>query len=601
MIEEIINFENDIEKESSLSPPTGLNILASFDENGNPQLQFGIYQNNKIIEADFLENDKAFFSNCAKRYQYAIGIHHNKRFVRQIETFSSFVIGYTLNNGKIIEESGWEDKIDEYFRKAIIYSQDFVSNSNLINSFEFFIKRQLPDDLEQLNKKIDEFNSKKENKKKISLGNIDRVFCYCEGYDIEILQKAYSKCVWDLGALGFSDDLTTYADKKPFLYHYTAPFGINHITTSFQNEIIKSFITKLKKSAFPKPLPIFIDKEELNNEVLNLYEKSGKKITYSQIIEKLFKEHPDRKDIQNYYLLFAQVEGKAGLKIRDFDFVPFFRYDFPARIEDIFDNIPYESISSIFDFEKKIVKELFDNCLVKEDDEKGEKRFSSYYFYEDPFAKTDNTYSLITKYRRAFFDFIYKSRTQAITGLMLKDIILSGVFDTLKDYEYRVKNKQKEERIKRLLNIYFSINHLFDKQNINFNQKSNEFNMANRTKELITTVDKMVSNNEQHIESDEEFAFDAGQLIYYLISQSEASNKSHSLLLTYLQKSDFTLLKEKIVDDVRRYGHAISFNNQKFNKLVSEVMGYELKDGVNKFTAFILAGYFSKNVLYSKS
>ena len=55
------------------------------------------------------------------------------------------------------------------------------------------------------------------------------------------------------------------------------------------------------------------------------------------------------------------------------------------------------------------------------------------------------------------------------------------------------------------------------------------------------------------------------------------------------------------MEDIKRYSHAISFNNLKFNKLSSEILGYKLEGSMNKYMSFILAGYFSKNVLYSKS
>ena len=124
--------------------------------------------------------------------------------------------------------------------------------------------------------------------------------------------------------------------------------------------------------------------------------------------------------------------------------------------------------------------------------------------------------------------------------------------------------------------------------------------MATKTKELLAYAQKIVSDDEKHFEDGEdmEFAFCFGQLVYYLLSQSEASNKTHSLLLAYLQKSDFDLLKQKAKEDATKYSYKISFNNKKFNKMSGEVFGYTPATKFSDLVSFFLAGYFSKNIIY---
>ena len=67
MIQEIINFENAISKETKLSPPNGLNILVSFDENNELKIQFGIWQKSGAVETNFLDSDDFFFKNCVEK------------------------------------------------------------------------------------------------------------------------------------------------------------------------------------------------------------------------------------------------------------------------------------------------------------------------------------------------------------------------------------------------------------------------------------------------------------------------------------------------------------------------------------------------------
>jgi CRISPR-associated protein Csh1 len=255
-------------------------------------------------------------------------------------------------------------------------------------------------------------------------------------------------------------------------------------------------------------------------------------------------------------------------------------------------------IYNIFDFQKIIVRELFDNCLFKKDEKK--ETFSNNYWGEvkSQFCKTNNNYRLILQYRKAFYDYIYKSKKQMITGDMLKDIILSSIVDTLRDDKYRPENYAKEERIKRLLNIYFSLNQHFDTNNNNFNKI--KISMVTKTKDLLDYSQELVSNEDKHLEEnqDAEFAFCFGQMVFYLLAQSEASNKTHSLLLAYLQKADFDILKQKAKEDITKYSYKISFNNKKFNKISSEILGYLPNAKFNDLISFFLAGYFSKNMIF---
>jgi CRISPR-associated protein Csh1 len=349
-------------------------------------------------------------------------------------------------------------------------------------------------------------------------------------------------------------------------------------------------------------LPIFIDKEELNRKIISLYEKD-KKLTFADIFEKIYTTAYDGiedSDIQNYYLLYAQIENKK-MVIKDFEFVPSFFYKTDNyKIDSVFqtDNHLPETIDNIFEFQRIIVREFFDNCLFRKDEKK--EIYTNNYWGEvkSQYCKTNNNYRLILQYRKAFYDFIYKSKKQSITGDIFKDIVLSSVADALQDEKYRSKNHAKEERIRTLLNIYFSLNQQFDKNNNNFNKIT--ISMATKTKELLDYAKELVSNEDTHFENDNdmEFAFCFGQMVYYLLSQSEASKKTHSLLLAYLQKADFGLLKQKTKEDITKYSYKISFNNKKFNKMTGEILGYLPNTKFNDLISFFLAGYFSKNVIY---
>ncbi len=159
----------------------------------------------------------------------------------------------------------------------------------------------------------------------------------------------------------------------------------------------------------PNPAPIFNDKPELTRDAINLYHRSEKeKISHREIISELWKRD---KDLGNYYLLYF-----SGGAIQDFDYVSKFRYHLSEEkdpdgetacwtIENVTeikdkDKLPKPSIhlNSVFDFERIVVRELFNNALIKIDEKKGS--ITMRYFDEmDPKFYRAALFTLLLKYR----------------------------------------------------------------------------------------------------------------------------------------------------------------------------------------------------------
>lgn len=615
MIEEIINFENALKssgEEQQDSIPKGLNILYTPTE-----IKWGIYPYDKV-NFENIQFNTDHLERCAQLYKYTTGAgftisNTNRRFDRSVESCNLF--SYILNNQVIenkITNSKWKSEIDIFQQRASVYF-DLNSNAELNSEYEKFILFLKDNFLEMRNTIIQKINSYNSNiKQKIK---IEKVLLFFDTAD-NFYEDAQNNCLRKNKVIDINKEnnnikidnqffdnetLSGFSDKKEFLVHQTATFDKDFKIPSDYVTIINSFFTKLKGDTFPKPLPIFIYKEELNRKVISLFEKD-KKLTFSDIFEKIYStaDHGfENTDIQNYYLLYAQIDNKK-LVIKDFEYVPSFVYKINIEIDSIFPTerkLP-SKIENIFEFQRIIVREIFDNCLYKKDEKKDIYTNNYWGEVKAQFCKTFNNYRLILQYRKAFYDFIYKSKQQSITAEMIKDIFISGIIDVLKDENYRSKNSAKEERIKTLFNIYFSLNNYFDPHNNNFNKI--DVSMATKTKELQDYAYELVSDEGKHFNEGEDiqFAFCLGQLVYYLLSQSEASNKTHSLLLAYLQKSDFELLKQKAKEDITKYSYKISFNNKKFNKMSSEVFGFSTDTNFSDISTFFLAGYFSKNIIY---
>lgn len=389
---------------------------------------------------------------------------------------------------------------------------------------------------------------------------------------------------------GISDSLSSFNDKKRFLQHQSASFRYNYRVHGEDAQLVWKFYQLSQNKQLPNPLPIFVDKEEanLNADVIKLFNNKGV-AGYSEIIRSLLNLR--RTNLQNFHLLFVQ-KGQ----IIDLDFVPVFKYTLKDKEENDFvvkeifgkepDNYFNSKDHSVFSFLFQIVNTIFNRQLVRED-----STFSN--FFEDlkvnpKYGLTDVILNLLLKYRKAWYDFIYKSKQQIITMTMIDEMFMESIIDDLRhDEEFK-----KTAQLRKKLSLWFGLQPLFDN---NFNTNS----MANKTVELQTKIREIAQTESFHIATDDEFAFAAGQLIWKLLIQSESANRSHALLEPFLQKTEPVLFKQAIAStfNMHKYKFVLYPTKYEFDKLFSEVMGYDPDiSNMKEHLPMILAGYFSESI-----
>ena len=203
-----------------------------------------------------------------------------------------------------------------------------------------------------------------------------------------------------------------------------------------------------------------------------------------------------------------------------------------------------------------------------------------------PNVHLDNTFQAYAKYRKAVYDFVYKSRRQSIDARIFTDMVFSHIKDDIKNNnEYSVKDK---------LNIWFSLYEQFD-----HHKNSNE-TMASRLKDYQDFVSKLaVGQADLDKAQDAHFAFAAGQVIEYVIQKSKTDNKSYQLLEPYLQQSKCIEFKRALANDIARYKHAINDNETRFKNVCAFVQTYETERNLKELLPEILAGVFAKNEFFS--
>lgn len=416
---------------------------------------------------------------------------------------------------------------------------------------------------------------------------------------------------------GISDNLSGFNDNKEFLKHKTAPIELNYRVNGIEaQKLFNFFQLQQKNKVLPNPFPLFVDEQELTEEAVKFYKNSNKKYGHKEIVEELIKKKQG--DLQNYYLIYFNNKEK-GSRIIDLDFVSVFEHKFkqPIVINNLFNiknrKLVFSQIETIFEFEKSLLPILFNNIMVSNFNDRLEGR----YFFD--FNKKNNpkagfilkyiednkyhvSYSQTLQYRKAFFDYIYKSKRNAITSNMFNDILIKTIIDDIRHDELKVSEKtrkeyhSKEDTIKEKLNIWFSLYNYF----ANSIKKED---MVNKTQELFEKLKTIASseNNSEFIKSDDEFAFAAGQLIRTILNKSESGERSHALLEPFLQKTECSKLKLAIARAFDTYKHAFKFykgdaNRYEFDKIMSDVMGYETKTNMKDLLPMILAGYFSETI-----
>ena len=398
-------------------------------------------------------------------------------------------------------------------------------------------------------------------------------------------------------------------DKKPYTWSRTSNIKLPAYV-SFQTALnlnILNYIFRFAKSYISSPLPIFIHEEQLNSEIINLIKENGKS-SFREVFQKLFNYHIG--DINNYYLLSWRFT-KEGLEIYDFDYIEKFNYKLNEhKISPFVQNLYYTKepikpveINNIFDFETEVVGPVFNNILVNI--YKDTLRLNYFSDISKSLDKESKNYKLTIKnvhfYSFSFYEFIYKSKQSAISERILYTVVCGSILDLInslripiKGVEPKLREIQHVKKIIHLLNILFSLNHKFDKNNTNFGGR----NMPSEIPKYFERIGEIVKSSDSHIQDDYEYAFCAGQLIYYLLSQSQSGNKTHSLIEPFINRTTVESFNDQLIRVFNQYKHAISFNSRRFNRLFEEVIGYRPETGYKEMLPVLFAGYFGDNILY---
>lgn len=648
MIRELINFMNDLMSdipdimEWKSQPDKGLHVFIDIDSKGvwiNKDLKKG-------IDYDYFDGKNKnirLWDDCI-RYQEAttyITMNKVKRFdgEKKIHSCSPFAIAYNFNfsdkdkqshgiktfnkkdkinndkikeNNQLIRNKRFEvvsDRLNDYYANCIRVYHLNMLEANDSQTYKY--KAEIEGFFASFK---DIISCLKRLKAYKQLTEKDYLHLYLRSVPIEEIEKKHKEYIEQYifnGEVlpdekhGVVEFLTKYNGKKPFLKHQTCYLkgGISQ-RFSINDAMALFYLDKLlrrKSKWLPNPLPIVVDQREINTAIVKIFNDKKEPLSYRQLLEKLFSS-PNIKYLSDYYLL-NYSNTRSGMVLNDFDFVPMFRYELSQPVtvsnvtmsgfvkDKVFNKDPDINIKTIFDFERIVVKMIFNNTLVKIKDDD----YTCSYFGDLPKPEYVQGGSLmvdlILKYRQAVYAYIYKSDLKAITHNMFDDMMFNSILTDIRSEI--IKNRcEWNNNIKGKINLWFSLQGMFNRLD---NKK-----MGKNVTELREKI-RDVASGKATLNSSEELAFAAGQLVSYIIDRSEAKNKTYAMLEPYLQKSTSSQLQDEIAQSIAIYKHDIKVNYQrkgKFERLASETLanGNEVK--MKPLLKFFLAGCFSPCVIY---
>ncbi len=623
MIREIINYTKYLKEKSpkifeeGLELRNGVYFIFDYENESIILKETFVYETDKNPKSNLKELaykiSKAWTIDYAKQpyYQKCLDLPQ-----KRIHSVSPYLVAFKrtyLKGGKEYERKSKSvdiERIEKYLNKVIKETINNDDNAELIaKKFKELLKKNFLELISNNN-----INNIKNDDYIFIVLNIDKSYfdkAFSNYLKVRVFNSAKENLITVTGEkikkkditkhneiLGMSNYFSGYNIDKPFKRHLTSFSYVNQISNK-DASILFEFKELVSQKVFPNPLPIFIDENEFStsDEIIKIFRKDDK-LTYSQILKQIFKNTPD-KVLQNYYLLFFNYK----YELEDFDFVSKFRYsmeengEYPV-IKNLFeiklskDEFKRDyPIKNIFQFEADIVKTIFNNSLVKVKDES----FSVNYFGEikaEYVSGGEPVYQMMLKYRKAFYDYIYKSKTQTIDCTMWDEIMWNSIIGDLRNTNFD-KKYFIEQSIKEKLNIWFSLYNYFT-------NNKNRTDMASKIPELLEKMKQVANDENAHFETTEDFAFGAGQIIFYLLNQSKASERTHALLEPFIQKVKAEQLQSSIAQAVNMYKYEISFGHGRFERLSSEVLAFETDDNLKNYQRFLLAGYFATPVIYEK-
>ncbi|WP_419677598.1 hypothetical protein ACN2EN_07985 [Aliarcobacter lanthieri] len=298
------------------------------------------------------------------------------------------------------------------------------------------------------------------------------------------------------------------------------------------------------------------------------------------------KVQPYNKDrtLDEEHFFIQKQSNNDEAEVTDFDYIPIKKDD----VNKHFSSIYIKNYLELEDKDKKVIsdyeiKELWQ--LEEKVDEVFYNKQLKFNYYKD--AKEIKVSQFLSKELQSLL-FITKF----------------AMINYFKKYDNReFLNIIKKYGIQFIINHYMNERYFKAKEAMNFKLSLQGENMDIQ-KELQNVKTILLNEEEYKNLSKNEFLFLSGQWAYYLLSLSRADNKNKTLALAeqYFKAKSISKIQNILNNDLDKFKHAISLNNQKIRKTVSVIKAYENDEKLsNGDKDIFLVGFMAKNIFYESN
>ena len=110
---------------------------------------------------------------------------------------------------------------------------------------------------------------------------------------------------------------------------------------------------------------------------------------------------------------------------------------------------------------------------------------------------------------------------------------------------------------------------------------------------------KILQDNKT-IQTDEQYYFLAGQIAFYLLTQSKASKLTQDMTAPFVKAGNLKKLKDELRCLYEKYNYELYLQDDRFNNIFSQLLLQEPDTSVKDNKDLILAGMLSSNMFYTK-
>ena len=525
----------------------------------NNQEEFFIYKaDKKIADKDLClldlnknrRRDK-YFDLTQKDY-YSEWLNANKMFfdkkIHSINYFSFFV------------------KLESFISKD---EKKLIDRNNIQKHFESFIdfsKYTKPDEKKVLKEFTNTFED--ENRKQNILKHLDFIEKSIDRY-VEIAQendvKNYIKVFFEADIEKYQKESEIYYSLKIFNdIKYSLDDGGFTFGLSDSNMGLNSKKPFLEHKSRKKEAPFLIKK-------------------YEAIMTKKFFDWLKYQKYQNKKPLgeefFINRDFKEKSLITEYDYIP-------TKIDRFDDSIYYKNYLSAFENKNIIENDTIDSLeqleIMVDEIIFNHQLMNNY--YGEVYNKLNKTFAnLIYLTREAMINYFKKYDDRAFKTIIFKyglDFVLEHI------------RHNRELSAKKCMNLYLSLK--------NYYLKKEEKEIMDIKAMQKNIIEKLEISDYKELNS-EEFFYLCGQVVKYLLSQSEKEKKTADMLEPFLRSNNSKKLKQDIELTFFKYKHKISLNHVKFNNAMSIIMAYKNIEKLSQNMDSFLVGVLSQNIFYIKN